>query len=129
MDAANFSDVTLVSADLELLLCQEEQVKKGKGCSLLLETKNGFITTTFKVNKCKSPAVKVSTLVPTSKSQAEKKKKRGGKQRLEKLLAYHQRLVDEKGLPPSRLMLQHATDLASRPTPQPEQVPKQEEKI
>ena len=38
-----------------------------------------------------------------------KKKKKGGKKRkLEKLLAYHQRLVVEKGLPPSRLMEEHA---------------------
>ena len=120
MAAPNFPDVTLVYADPALLLCWEEQVKQGKDCSLLLEYKNGFITTTLKVNKCKSPEAKVSKLVPTSKSQAKKKKKRGGKQRLEKLLAYHQRLVDERGLPPSRLMLQHAADLASRPTPQPE---------
>ena len=29
------------------------------------------------------------------------------------LLSYHQRLVEEKGLPPSRLMEQHAADSAS----------------
>ena len=34
------------------------------------------------------------------------------KKRLEALLAYHQRLVTEKGLPPSRLMKQHAAVLA-----------------
>ena len=45
-----------------------------------------------------------------SSSSAKKRKKNRGnkKKRLEALLAYHQRLVTEKGLPPSRLMKQHA---------------------
>ena len=48
--------------------------------------------------------------IPHISTQAEKKEKRRGNEqkRLEALLAYHQRLVLEKGLPPSRLMLQHA---------------------
>ena len=35
-------------------------------------------------------------------------KKRKGAKKLEKFLAYHQRLLVEKGLPPSRLMEEHA---------------------
>ena len=42
----------------------------------------------------------------------KKKKNKGGKKkRLENLLSFHKRLVVEKDLPPSRLMLQHATSL------------------
>ena len=44
----------------------------------------------------------------------KKKKNKGGKKkRLENLLSFHKRLVVEKDLPPSRLMLQHATSLPS----------------
>ena len=38
------------------------------------------------------------------------------KKRLEALLAYHQRLVEEKGLPPSRLMLQQAAAATTSPS-------------
>merc|ERR1712105_244471 len=53
----------------------------------------------------------------TSPSSAEKRKKRkGGKEkRLKDLLAYHQRLAVEEGLPPSRLMEQHAAASAIAP--------------
>ena len=40
---------------------------------------------------------------------------------MKSLLAYHQRLVDEKGLPPSRLMEQHAVVLEPNPS-NPEQI-------
>ena len=46
-----------------------------------------------------------------SSSQTEKIKggvKKNKKKSLEKLLSYHQHIVNEKGLPPSRLMLQHS---------------------
>ena len=44
----------------------------------------------------------------------EKKKNRSGsKTRLEALQAYHQSLVVEKGLPPSRVMLKHSSSAVS----------------
>ena len=52
-----------------------------------------------------------------SSSAKRKKKKKGDKRKLEKLLAYHQRLVVEKGLPPSRLMEEHAA-ISSAPSDQ-----------
>ena len=46
--------------------------------------------------------------------------------KLEALLAYQKRLVEERGLPPSRLMLQHAavetSSVAAAPFPEPGQV-------
>ena len=47
-------------------------------------------------------------------SREEKEEDLGQKKKLEKLLAYHHRLVVEKGLPPSRLMEEHA---AASPAP------------
>ena len=48
---------------------------------------------------------------PVIPNEAIKKKKNKGskKKRLEALLSYHNRLVEEKGLPPSRLMLKQAS--------------------
>ena len=84
-------------------------------CSLLLKHSKGKIITILKSTESRifkqndpSPTPSIST--PAEK---KKKKKRGNKQkRLEALLAYHQRLVREKGLPPSKLMLQHAALMA-----------------
>ena len=45
----------------------------------------------------------------------KKKKKKGGRKKLESLISYQERLVKEKGLPPSRLMLQHAAAVQSSP--------------
>ena len=47
-------DVTLASADPDLVLCWEHKVKQGKECSLLLEFKNGNVITTLKVSKSKN---------------------------------------------------------------------------
>ena len=49
-----------------------------------------------------------SPVPPDAEEKKRKKKKRnkgGKKKKLEAILAYHKRLVVEKGLPPSRLML------------------------
>ena len=69
-------DVTLASADLDLLLCWERKVKQGRECSLLLEFKHGKVTTTLKVSKVRGSDVK--TPISDSKSQVEKKKKGNG---------------------------------------------------
>ena len=118
-------DVTLAFADSDLFQCWNKKVKQGRECSLLLEFKNGNVTTTLKVSKTRSFEAK--TPIVDSKSLAEKKstKKKKKKHDLPKLLAYHKRLVEEKGLPPSNLMLKHA-DEASSPSP-PSQKPGREE--
>ena len=84
-------------------------------------SENGRDTTTFKVSK----DIKSDARAPKiySKSLAEKKMQPTGGKKLAKLLAYHKRLVLEKGLPP-RNMVQHASDTSS-PSP-PDQKPGQE---
>ena len=106
-------DVTLALADPDMVLCWEQKVKQGRECSLLLEFKNGNVTTTLKVSKTRSFEAKTPRV--DSKSLAEKKgtKKKKKKHDLPKLLAYHKRLVEEKGLPPSNLMLKHAAEASS----------------
>ena len=120
------TDVTLALVDQDLLQCWKLKVKQGKECSLLLDFTNGKLSTTLKLSDPRIPEAKSNSLesfkvktpkTPTSSdAHAEKKKKKprdiGTKNKLEKLLAYHQRLVDEKGLPPSRLMIEHAAAVA-----------------
>ena len=99
--------VTLAHVDPFLVSCWDKMVKRGEECSLLLKHSKGKVVATL---QCTTP-VRTSTSLPSlSPSALEKKKKRKGakKRKLEKLLAYHQRLVVEKGLPPSRLMEEHA---------------------
>ena len=106
----NFSDVTLAYADPNLLLCWEEKVKQAAECTLLLKHSRGKIETILKVRSAKILHPKVLLSADLLSTPAEKKKKKKGNKnkRLEALLSYHQRLVEDKGLPPSRLMLQHA---------------------
>ena len=116
MAAANSMDVTLVPVDTSILSCWEEKVKQGIECSLLLKHSKGKVITTLKCSSDLKPpkAGGVSNLTPST--QAEEKgrmkmktnSKGGKKKKLASLLAYHQRLVVEKGLPPSRLMLEQA---------------------
>ena len=95
------TDVTLALVDTSLLSCWEEMVKQGAECSLLLKHNKGKVIATLQCT--------TSSVTPPSSSSAKKKKSMGNKEKkLERLLAYHQRLVVEKGLPPSRLMEQHA---------------------
>ena len=118
MAAADSMDVTLVPVDTSILSCWEEKVKQGIECSLLLKHSKGKVITTLKCSLDLRPpkARDVSSLTPSTqaekKGRVKKKKKtnnKGGKKRkLASLLAYHQRLVVEKGLPPSRLMLEQA---------------------
>ena len=63
-----------------------------------------------KVKKKKDTHNIFPTPAPKSPEAQEKRKRRktDKKKRLEALLLYHQRLVEEKGLPPSRLMLEQA---------------------
>ena len=73
-------DVALASADPDLLLCWERKVKQGRKCSLLLEYRNGKVTTTLKVSKIKRSEAR--TPISDTKSQAEKMNKGyGGKRR------------------------------------------------
>ena len=116
MAAANSMDVTLVQVDTSILSCWEEKVKQGIECSLLLKHSKGKVITTLKCSVDLQPPKAGSVRNPAPSTQAEekertkkKKNNKGRKKRkLESLLAYHQRLVEEKGLPPSRLMLEHA---------------------
>ena len=77
-------------------------MKQGEDCSLLLKHSKGKMIATLQSIKPTSSSTSLSTSAKRKKRKGCKKKK------LEKLLAYHQRLVDEKGLPPSRLMEEHA---------------------
>ena len=121
MSAPELSDVTLALVDATVLSCWESKVKQGLECSLLLKHSNGKITTTLQLS--------TAILSPVSQAEKGKKLKKGQKKKksakkLEALLSYQKRLVEEKGLPPSRLMLQHAaveTPL-SAPVPEPGQV-------
>ena len=101
MSAQDFPGVTLAHVDPALLSCWEEMVKRGEECSLLVKHIKGQVIATL---QCTS-----SSVTPSSSSAKRKKKSKGNKEKkLKGLLAYHQRLVVEKGLPPSRLMEQHA---------------------
>ena len=129
MSALELSDVTLASVDADVLSCWESKVKLGLECSLILKHSKGKITTTLQFSKRRDLDVKTSTS-SSSVSQAEKgkrkQKRRGGNaKKLERLLSYQEHLVKEKGLPPSRLMLQHAaveTSTTTAPIQEPGQV-------
>ena len=103
-------DVTLAHVDPSIVSCWDKMVKRGEECSLLLKHSKGKVIATL---QCTTPVkTKTSSNFSTPSAEEEKKnkkkRKRGKKRKLEKLLAYHQRLVAEKGLPPSRLMEEHA---------------------
>ena len=98
MVAPNIPDVTLTSADPALLLCWEEQVKQGKDCFLVLKYQGGKITTTLQVSKCHEPVTPQLKQMPQASSQAEKEANRNKKKKLDKLLSFLERLVNEKGL-------------------------------
>ena len=90
------------------LLSSNEKVSKGFECSLMLKHSKGRVTTILTSSSLKVPAPKISAEVITRKKGLSKK-------RLEALLSYQKRLVEEKGLPPSRLMLEKAA--ATPPLP------------
>ena len=107
MSSEDSIDVTLANVDPALVSCWDRLVKQGKECSLLLKHSKEKVVATLQCTTTSSASLPGSS--PSLTSPAKRKKRRGGKKkRLEALLAYHQRLVVEKGLPPSRLMVQHA---------------------
>lgn len=110
MSDKNFSDITLAYADPNLLLCWDEKVEQGSECTILLKHSKGKVKTILRTRSVKILHPKVLPSAALLSTPAEKKKKKNGnkKKRLEALLSCHQRLVEDKGLPPSRLMLQHA---------------------
>ena len=106
-------DVTLAHVDPSLVSCWDKMVKQGEECSLHLKHSKGKVIATLQCTRTVKPPT--LSLSPSPSAKEKKKKRKGGKKKkLEKLLAYHQRLVEEKGLPPSRLMEEHA---ASSPAP------------
>ena len=101
--------MTLALVDTSLLSCWEEMVKRGEECTLMLKHSRGQVTATLQSTKQASTLPSSSVSSSASAKKKKKNRKKGNKEkRLEGLLAYHQRLVEEKGLPPSRLMLQQA---------------------
>ena len=113
-----FPDVTLANADLALLQCWNDKVSKGVECSLTLKHSKGRVTTILissspRIMKPMNPTDE-STL-PSISIQADKKRQKKGnkKKRLEALISFQERLVKEKGLPPSRIMLEHAAAAAA----------------
>ena len=110
-------DVTLAYADPSLLQCWKEKVMQGVECSLMLKHGKGRTTTTLKCT-LRTPEAKVPSSdqpLPPKLFHAEKKLRKKGrkKKNLEALLSFQERLVREKGLPPSRLMLEHAASKTS----------------
>ena len=113
MSGQDSISVTLAHVDPSLLSCWEGMVKRGEECSLLLKHSKGKVVVTL---QCATPSPS-PTLTSPAKKKKKKKRKGNEKKRLEALLAYHQRLVVEKGLPPSRLMKQHAAAFESASAP------------
>ena len=114
MSGVESSGVTLALVDSSILSCWEEMVKQGKECSIMLKHSKGNVTVKLQSTSKVSPLPQASL---SASAEAKKGKKKSKKKRLERLLAYHQRLVEERGLPPSRLMLQQAAAvLTSQPS-------------
>ena len=103
-----FCDVALDHADLALLQCWKEKVSKGFECSLMLKHSKGRVTTILTSSSLKIPVPRKSKPAPKISAEIITRKKGLSKKRLEALLSYQKRLVEEKGLPPSRLMLEKA---------------------
>ena len=115
MSGVESNGVTLALVDSTILSCWEEMVKQGKECSLTLKHSKGNVTVKLQSTSKVSPLPQASL---SASAEAKKGKKKSKKKRLERLLAYHQRLVEERGLPPSRLMLQQAAAVStSEPSP------------
>ena len=118
MSVPDSSNVTLAYVDPDVLSCWEGKVKKGLECTLTLQHKQGKITTTLQCHSSLNlDAKSLSSLNCQADNIKKKKKNKGDKsKRLESLLSYHQRLVDEKGLPESELMKKHAAIPPTHPT-------------
>ena len=85
-------------------------MKQGAECTLFLKDSKGKIETNLKsrISKISQPKVLPSADKSSIPAEKKKRKKSNKKKRLEALLAFQKCLVEEKGLPPSRLMLQQA---------------------
>ena len=108
MSAQELSDVTLALVDTDVLSCWESKVKLGLECSLLLKHSKGKVTTTLQFSAptaSSSDSQAVSVKKKKTKISAKQKRTKMNAKKLEALLAYQKRLVEERGLPPSRLML------------------------
>ena len=101
MPGEDSADVTLANVDPSLVSCWDKMVKWGEECSLLLKHSKGKVIATL---QCTTPVKTSLPSLPPSAKEKKKKRKGSKKRRLEKL----QRMVQEKGLPPSRLMEEHA---------------------
>ena len=112
-----FPDVTLANADLALLQCWKEKVSEGFECSLTLKHSRGVVTTILTSRSSRIPEPRKSKPAPKTPAGDTKRKKGSSKKRLEALLSYQKRLVEEKGLPPSRLMLEQAASAPPSPPP------------
>ena len=124
MAGANFLDHNLVSVDPSILSYWEEKVKEGFDCTLLLKHSKGKVTTILKCSKLVASSdarnsVPQPAVSPIQAEVAKRKKKRRkmSKKKLESLLSYQERLARGKGLPPSRLMLQHQHAAVVPPLP------------
>ena len=118
MSAQELSDVTLALVDTDVLSCWESKVKLGLECSLLLKHSKGKVTTTLQfsaptASSSDSQAVKKKK----TKISAKQKRTKMNAKKLEALLAYQKRLVEEH-------MLQHAAveTSSAAPVPEPGQV-------
>ena len=100
--------MTLAQVDPAILTCWEEMLKRGEECSLLLKHSKGKVTFSLQGTTKSSSLAEISLPLISSAKKKKRKQKRKSQKRLEALLSYQQRLVEEKGLPPSRLMLKHA---------------------
>jgi hypothetical protein len=120
MTDTNIPDVTLASADPALLSCWEEKVKEGTECSLLLKHSKGEIITilTTSVSRSSEARAPVTSKASQAEKTKKKKKNKGNKtKRLESLISFQQKLVRDKGLPATKLMMQHAAAEESSPSP------------
>ena len=112
-----FPEVTLAHADHALLQCWKEKVSKGFECSLILKHSKGKVTTILTSRSSRLPEPGNQKTASKTPAGDNKRKKGHSKKRLEALLSFQKRLVEEKGLPPSRLMLEQAA--AAPPSPLP----------
>ena len=112
-----FPEVTLAHADYALLQCWNEKVSKGFECSLILKHSKGKVTTILTSRSSTLPEPRNKKIATKTPAGDNKRKKGQSKKRLEALLSYQKRLVEEKGLPPSRLLQQQAAEAPPFPPP------------
>ena len=80
---------------------EDSSLKRGKECTLMLKHSKGQVTSTLQSTKLTSSLPQPG---PSSSPSKKKRRKTNKKKKLEPLLAYQQRLVEDQGPPPSRLM-------------------------